>query len=64
MKREEDFIYEEWRKYAKLGAMTRSVSAARAYVAIADSLQYLLQDYSSYGHDLVWGTGGRRERRS
>lgn len=63
MEKPEDVIYEEWRRCAKLATGARGISARRAYVAIADSLQYLLQDYSSYGHDLVWGHEGRKRRR-
>jgi hypothetical protein len=58
----ENFIYEEWRRHARLASSMRGAER-EAEEAMADALQRLLEDYSSYGHSLVWGSEGRRREK-
>ncbi|HYX21760.1 MAG TPA: hypothetical protein VFA98_13020 [Thermoanaerobaculia bacterium] len=60
--RPEDFVYEEWQRHRRSAARARGPEG-QAEVAIADTLQYLLQDWSDYGHSLVWGQEGRRREK-
>ena len=54
----EDLLFDEWRKYSQLAkreSMGGNYRKAQVYRAITDQLQYLLQDWSEYGHRLVFG---------
>jgi hypothetical protein len=52
-KRAQELVFLEWMKYRD-DAMTTHPARRRAYTAIADSLQQLLEQWSEYGHKLVW----------
>ncbi len=55
----EDYVYAEWRKYAEMAnkRLGDTDPASLAYRGMADHLQHLLEDWSPYGHSLVWKKG-------
>lgn len=56
----EDVLYKEWMRARRLRDKHRGAQG-QAYYAMADHLQYLLEDFSPYGRSLVWS--GARTRR-
>jgi argininosuccinate lyase len=48
-------VYREWLKQRELAAsFSEGTAFRRAHQTIADSLQHLLEDWSTYGKSLVW----------
>lgn len=50
----EDILAAEWERARKRRDTAKDAATRRAFYVMADALQYLLQDYSPYGHSLVW----------
>jgi hypothetical protein len=63
--RAEDVLYAKWRRVAKRANLSGSSTRFDSrYAALADKLQYQLQDMSPYGNALVWGGSGMDEARA
>ena len=50
----EDYMYEHWRTLSHESVHGRSRAQRQAARALVDVVQRVLEDYSAYGHRLVW----------
>lgn len=58
MKCPEDILFEEWMRARRIRDTlpNKGVALYHAFYPLADNIQHLLQDFSPYGHRLVWGS--------